>query len=106
MANEMHEQALQDKVGNLVTGRFGGDYRAAFAHYDGNRDGMISKDELKNFFGDAGIGSSWSRWAWAEKLIDTLDADGDGSISWPEFAALFGMGENAESGEGGVAPAT
>ncbi len=95
MANEMHEHDLRERLAALVATRFGGDYKAAFTHYDADRDGMIRKEELKSLLGDAGIAGSWSRWAWAEKIIDELDANGDGIISWPEFASVFGKSGTA-----------
>ena len=89
MASEQNKQELRDKVAALVAAKFGGDYRAAFGHYDADRDGAVSKDELKALLGDAGVGNSWTRWAWAAGIIEELDAGGDGLISWPEFAAVF-----------------
>ena len=93
MASEQNKQELRDKLAALVAARFGGDYEAAFGHYDANHDGAISRDELKALLGDAGVGSSWTRWAWAAGIIDELDANGDGVISWPEFTAAFEVGE-------------
>ena len=90
MANEMHADDLRERLAALVGTRFGGDYKAAFTHYDADRDGMIRKEELKSLLGDAGMAGSWSRWAWVEKIIETLDANGDGVISWTEFATVFG----------------
>ena len=89
MATEENKRELRDRVSALVGDRFGGDYRAAFGHYDADHDGAISKDELKALLADAGVGSSWTRWAWADGIIEELDANGDGVISWPEFAAAF-----------------
>ncbi len=105
MANEMHEHDLRERLGALVASRFGGDYKAAFTHYDADRDGMIRKDELKTMLGDAGIAGSWSRWAWVEKIIDTVDANGDGVISWPEFSTVFGKA-GSTAGHGADAAAT
>jgi Ca2+-binding EF-hand superfamily protein len=89
MASEENKRELSDKVEALVRAKFGGDYGVAFGHYDADRDGSISKDELKAILGDAGVGSGWTRWAWAAAIIEELDADGDGLISRPEFAAVF-----------------
>ncbi|QEL20554.1 hypothetical protein PX52LOC_07659 [Limnoglobus roseus] len=38
MASKENRWELDEKVTALVATRFGGDYRAAFAHYDGNGD--------------------------------------------------------------------
>ncbi len=102
--SEQHQRELGERVEALVVARFGGQYRAAFAHYDANGDGMISKDELKTFLGEAGVGRSWTRWAWAEGIVDKLDANGDGVISWSEFAAAFGGSEKADANGSDAAP--
>jgi hypothetical protein len=93
VASEENKQELRDKVADLVGTRFGGDYRAAFGHYDANQDGAISKAELKALLGDAGVGSIWTRWAWVAGIIKELDGDGDGLITWPEFMAGFEVGK-------------
>jgi Ca2+-binding EF-hand superfamily protein len=93
VASEQNKQELRDKVAALVAARFGGDDRVAFAHYDANNDGLISKDELKAMLGEAGVGSSWTRWAWAAGIIEELNANGDGLISWPEFVGAFEVAE-------------
>ena len=89
MANEEKRQEIDDKVTALVLTRFGGDYRAAFAHYDTDGNGTIDKDELKALLKDAGIGSGLTRWAWAKGIMSEVDANADGSISWAEFEAVF-----------------
>jgi hypothetical protein len=48
---------------------------------------VISKDELKALLSDAGIGSGLTRWA--SGIIEVVDRDGDGGISWAEFEAVF-----------------
>jgi hypothetical protein len=92
MASDEHRQELEGKVAALVAARFGGDYRAAFGHYDADGDGLVSKGELRALLSDAGVGSGLTRWAWATAVIDELDADGDGHISWAEFEAVSTVG--------------
>jgi Ca2+-binding EF-hand superfamily protein len=94
MANEEKRREIDEKVTALVKSRFGGDYRAAFARYDADGNGVITKDELKTLLSDAGIGSVWTRWAWAKGIMGEVDTGGDGGISWDEFAAVF-EAENA-----------
>ena len=89
MANEQKRQEIDDKVTALVKTRFGGDYRAAFAHYDADGNGTIDKDELKALLSDAGIGSGFTRWAWAKGIMGEVDTSGDGGISWAEFETVF-----------------
>jgi calcium-binding protein CML len=93
MASDENRKELAEKVAALVATRFGGDYRAAFGHYDANGNGVISKDELTALLSDAGIGSGLTRWAWAKGVIGELDADGDGTISWAEFEAVIEGGK-------------
>jgi Ca2+-binding EF-hand superfamily protein len=92
MASDENRRELEEKVTALVTTRFGGDYRAAFTHYDANRDGVIDNDELKTLLKDAGVGSGLTRWAWAKGVMDEADTDRSGTISWAEFEALTGDG--------------
>ena len=89
MANEEKRQEIDEKVTALVKTRFGGDYRAAFAHYDTDGNGTIDKDELKALLSDAGIGSGFTRWARAKGIMGAVDTNADGGISWAEFEAVF-----------------
>ncbi|QJW98387.1 EF-hand domain-containing protein [Frigoriglobus tundricola] len=89
MAADDKKQEIDDKVTVLVRDRFGGNYRAAFAHYDDDGSGAIDKDELKLLLSDAGIGSGLTRWSWASGIMKEVDTDGDGGISWAEFEAVF-----------------
>jgi Ca2+-binding EF-hand superfamily protein len=90
VASEENRRELEEKVTALVTTRFGGDYRAAFDHYDADRDGAINEDELKGLLKDAGVGSGLTRWAWAKGVMDEADLDKNKVISWAEFATLKG----------------
>jgi hypothetical protein len=80
MASELQKQELTKKVSTLVGTEFGGDYSLAFQHY-GDINGKVGKDGVKALLKDAGIGSVWTRWAWAGALIAELDGDGEVTIS-------------------------
>ncbi len=89
MAGEEQWRELEEKVAPLVTSRYGGDYRAAFGHYDADGDEAISTDELKVLLAHAGVGSGWTRLAWAQGIMAELDTNGDGAIARAEFEAVF-----------------
>lgn len=82
------ERELMEKVGRLVQRSFGGDYRAAFDHYDASNDGAIGRKELLRLLEDADIGGRMTRGLWADGILTKIDAEhgnGDGRIQWPEF---------------------
>src|SRR4051812_4697571 len=81
VASDVNRREWEEKVTALVTTRFGGDYRAAFTHYDADGDGAIGPDELKALLKDAGVGSALTRWAWAKGVMGEADANRNGSIS-------------------------
>ena len=80
---------LKTKVGGLVTKKFGGDYKKAFDHYDADKNGTVDKHELVQLLADAGVGNGITRGAWASKIIEKLDQDGDTAIAWGEFQTVF-----------------
>lgn len=80
---------LKQKVSALVNKRFGGDYKKAFAHYDGNGDDAIDKGELVALLSEAGVGNSLTRSKWAGKIIERLDSSGDLKVQWSEFDKVF-----------------
>ena len=91
--SERGRRELRDGVSVLVGTRFGGSYRRAFAHYDRNGRGQIDREGLMTLLVDAGVGGRWTRPGWATAVIAEAARDLQGLISWPEFAALFEMGE-------------
>lgn len=93
MASAEQRQEIDDKITSLVRTRFGGDYRAAFTHYDADGSGALDKDELKVLLADAGIGNGLTRWAWANGILGEVDRDKDGAISWAEFEVVFEGGK-------------
>lgn len=84
-----NERELKEKVGKLVSTKFGGDYKKAFEHYDKDKDGSVTKGELVALLSDAGVGNGLTRGIWASKIIDRLDQDSDAAIQWAEFESVF-----------------
>ena len=93
MFSERGRRELRDKVGALVRTRFGGSYQVAFAHYDRNQRGQIDREGLVTLLADAGVGGRWTRPGWAAAVFAEVKRDGEGLISWPEFATVFGVEE-------------
>lgn len=89
MATETQKRELHAKLTALIETKFGGDRRLAFDHYDVDGDGCVNTSELKILLSDAGIGNSFTRWAWANGIVEELDRRGDGMISWEEFVTAI-----------------
>uniref|UniRef100_J3MBP7 EF-hand domain-containing protein n=1 Tax=Oryza brachyantha TaxID=4533 RepID=J3MBP7_ORYBR len=65
------------------------DLREAFDVFDGNKDGLISAEELGTVFGSLGL----ARPAVAEcrDMIRLVDSDGDGMVSFEEFKRMMSV---------------
>lgn len=79
--------AVLEKLSHYVAANYGGDYKAAFDGRDRDHDGVIRSAELIDLLADAGVGSVFTRPAWAYEVIRLLDLDSDRGISWSEFEA-------------------
>lgn len=86
---DANEKELKQKVGALVSSKFGNDFKKAFTHYDRDKDGAVTKGELVELLEDAGVGNGITRGIWAKKIIEKLDASHDHAIEWSEFEAVF-----------------
>ena len=83
---DAREAELVRKVQAMVADRFGGNYRAAFDNYgDGGRMG---EDGLERLLKDAGVGNFATRGTWAAAIMEKLDGDRDGFISFAELQFL------------------
>ncbi|QEL17456.1 EF-hand domain-containing protein [Limnoglobus roseus] len=89
MPDEGNISEILMKVRRVVDARFGGDIRAAFDHYDTNRNGLMSMSELNALLADAGVGFWLTRWSWVNGVAHDLDANQDGRVSWAEFEDRF-----------------
>lgn len=74
---------LKGKVAALVTARFRGDRRAAFAHYAPS--GRLDRAALTRVLEDADVGNMFTRGAWTQGIMERLDVDRDGVLTWDEF---------------------
>ena len=88
-AEDPRVEELKRKVAALVERKHGGDYRKAFAHYDGDQDGRMTHDEIKTMLSDAGIGNGFTRGMWADGILEKLDLNSDRGVSWGEFESVF-----------------
>ena len=87
-AASTHSQELREKLTRVVRERFGGDWRAAFRHFDRNNDLGINRSELKRLLTTARVGGDFTRDMWTDGILDRLDGvEGprDGKIQWREF---------------------
>ncbi|KAL5225044.1 hypothetical protein ABZP36_011683 [Zizania latifolia] len=67
------------------------DLRDAFDVFDGNKDGLISAEELGTVLGSLGLRQHGGRPAVAEcrDMIRLVDSDGDGMVSFEEFKRMM-----------------
>ncbi|RZS24592.1 hypothetical protein BHM03_00057677 [Ensete ventricosum] len=71
------------------------DLRLAFAVFDLDRSGSISADELAHILGGIGEGASLAQ---CRRMIDGVDLDGDGLVSFEEFKAMMTAGGSSAHG--------
>lgn len=83
---DKNELELVEKVKGLVAGRFDGNYKTAFDHYGGG--GPIDGDALERLLKDAGVGNFATRGTWVAAVMEKLDADRDGFISFADLKFL------------------
>ena len=76
---------IKARAKQFVDENFGGDYHAAFDHFDTDADGRISKGELESILREFGVGNFLTRSLYAREGLKTLDLNRDGGISWDEF---------------------
>lgn len=83
---DAREAELVRKVQGLVAERFAGDYKTAFDHYgDGGR---MNEDGLERLLKDAGVGNFATRGSWVAAIMEKLDGDRNGFISFAELRFL------------------
>jgi Ca2+-binding EF-hand superfamily protein len=76
---------LKDQVNKLTATKFENDYKKGFDFYDANKDGNIDKSELTQLLTDAEVGNTLTRWKWVDGVMNQMDTNKDGKITWTEF---------------------
>lgn len=77
------KDAILNKIQILITNYFNTP-EAAFAFFDKDSEGKLSKDEIVKLLKQAEI-SGFIRGIVTSKLIEGYDKDGDELINWEEF---------------------
>lgn len=72
----------------MVEGRHGGNYRAAFDHYDSNRDGKLNLSDIQMALKAAGL-SPLVRSVAARTVVRKLDLNEDGLVEWADFLVFL-----------------
>lgn len=85
MASAADVLELQTKLKALVAERFGGNWASAFKAYDANGDGRIDANELETLLADANVGNFVTRSSWVRGVLDEVDTNRDGTISYDEL---------------------
>ncbi|MBU2938382.1 EF-hand domain-containing protein [Lacinutrix sp. C3R15] len=77
------KEIILNKIQKLITNNFNTP-EEAFAFFDKDSDGKLSKSEIVKLLKEAEI-NGFIRGLVSSKLIEGYDKDGDGLISWQEF---------------------
>lgn len=86
--DERRDEVIR-KVNAYVKATFAGQYKAAFEDFDRNNDGKINHNELVEFLKACEVGNKLTRGAYARGVMDAMDADKDGEITWEEFEKVL-----------------
>ena len=79
----MTKDIILERIETLITERFS-TREAAFAYFDENSDGKLSKKEIVNLLKEAQV-SGFIMGIVASKLIEAYDTDNDEQVNWSEF---------------------
>ncbi len=77
------------KVTEYVDTVHSGDWESAFDAADRDNDGRINTSEVNDVLRHSGVGNFLTRSTWSRKVMEEVDSDCDGYISFDEFQAVF-----------------
>ena len=81
------KETILNKIQILITNHYSTP-EEAFAFFDEDSDGVLSKKEIVRLLKDAEI-SGFIRGMVSSKLIEGYDKDGDDVINWEEFKSAI-----------------
>lgn len=81
------KEVILNKIQILISNSFSTP-EEAFAFFDGDKDGKLTKKEISELLKKAEI-SGLIRGLVSSKLIEGYDKDGDGLVDWEEFKAAI-----------------
>ena len=83
---DAREKELVRKVQALVSKRFAGNYKTAFDNYAAG--GLMGEDGLEQLLKDANVGNFATRGTWVRAIMEKIDEDRDGVVSFSELQFL------------------
>ncbi|XP_052198561.1 calmodulin-like protein 6 [Diospyros lotus] len=95
-AGAMETEEAKRTSGSGNTQKNKGELKGVFATFDKDRDGFITKKELRDSFKNIGMSMTEEE---VEEMVERVDANKDGLIDLEEFYEL--VGAEAAEGEGG-----
>jgi Ca2+-binding EF-hand superfamily protein len=83
------QEELVTKIDKLLRKKYGNNsiqsQQRLFNSHDKDSDGKIDSTELSALLKEASVGNAITRGAWVRGIMDHMDTDHDGMISWPEY---------------------
>lgn len=110
MASQSQVAEVTNKVNALAAYKYGdaspASVKKLFLEYDADKNGLASKDEIKRLLDDAHVdlGTFIGNGMVAGAIIDEMDTNGDGQLSWDEYKTYTHIVEPAAPPVGGGDP--
>jgi hypothetical protein len=95
-AASSQEQEVIDQLSDFVRNKFDGHIADAYNAYAHPETHQIGPQELNQLLTDANIGGFF-RGMYVQAIMQRVDTNGDGMISWKELLALLDQGSDSNS---------
>jgi Ca2+-binding EF-hand superfamily protein len=81
------EEEIKMKVASLCQSKYSGDYQKLFDSYNTAKNGKLCSDEIMKILEDAGVGYRFTRPIILYSIVQVLDTNHDGFVTFDEFKA-------------------